>query len=532
MKLKYIWLLLIFVGFIACEEYDYDAPDNNLVPLVAGSADFSKYVSVGNSLTAGFTDGALFQAAQNNSLPNILAQKMALIGGGDFVQPMMSDNNGGLLLGGNKIQNQRFYFDGSGPVLIDGEPTTEVTNILSGSFNNMGVPGAKSFHLLANGYGNVAGVATGQANPYFVRMASSPNASVMEDAMAQGPTFFSLWIGNNDVLSYALSGGTGVNQAGNFDPTTYGGNDITDPNVFAQVYSGLVGTLTSGGAGAKGIVANIPDVTTIPHFTTVPYNPLDPSNPAFGPQIPILNATFAQLNQAYAYLGSLGVDVSGRSIVFSETAASAVVIHDESIPNLAAQLAPVLIGGGLDPLTAGLLANQYGQSRQATADDLLVLPSSSVIATLNQEYFAQLVALGVPQETAGQLSVNGITYPLQDKWVLLTSEQDEIQIAVDAFNGTIKAVASQAGLAFLDANALMQEMADGGLTSGQFTLTADLVVGGAFSLDGVHLTARGYGAIANEMLEAIDATYGSNFKAAGELTDIGELPAFYPSQMP
>ncbi len=522
MKLKYIWLLLIFVGFVACDDYEYDMPNEITVELDAGSADFSKYVAIGNSLTAGFTDGALFQAGQNNSLPNILAQKMALVGGGDFVQPYTNDNIGGLLLGGNKIQNQRLYFDGAGPVLIDAEPTTEVTNILSGSFNNMGVPGAKSFHLLANGYGNVAGVVTGQANPYFVRMASSPNASVMEDVMAQGPTFFSLWIGNNDVLSYALSGGTGVNQAGNFDPSTYGGSDITDPNVFAQVYSGLVGTLTSG--GAKGIVANIPNITTIPHFTTVPYNPLDPSNPAFGPQIPVLNATFAPLNQAYAFLG-----VPERSIVFSETEASPLVIHDESIPNIAAQLMQVLIGGGLDPQTAGLLANQYGQSRQATADDLLVLPSSSVIATLNQEHFAQLVGAGVPPAQAGQLSINGITYPMQDKWVLLPSEQDEIQIAVDAFNGTIKAMASQAGLAFLDANALMQDMANGGLQSGQFNLTAQLVLGGAFSLDGVHLTARGYGAIANEMLQSIDATYGSNFKAAGELTDIGELPAFYPA---
>lgn len=116
--------------------------------------------------------------------------------------------------------------------------------------------------------------------------------------------------------------------------------------------------------------------------------------------------------------------------------------------------------------------------------------------------------------------------------MLLPSEQDEIKVAIDAYNVTIAGVANGAGLAFLDANALMQEMADGGLTSGQFNLTADLVVGGAFSLDGVHLTGRGYGAIANEMLEAIDATYGSNFKAAGELTDIGEFPVFYPSQLP
>jgi hypothetical protein len=66
-----------------------------------------------------------------------------------------------------------------------------------------GVPGAKSFHLLYNGYGNPAGIAAKTANPYFVRFASSPTATVVGDALAQNPTFFSLWIGNNDTLGYA-----------------------------------------------------------------------------------------------------------------------------------------------------------------------------------------------------------------------------------------------------------------------------------------------------------------------------------------
>ena len=83
-------------------------------------------------------------------------------------------------------------------------PTNEVSNVAPGPYNNMGVPGAKSFHLLANGYGNVAGVASGTANPYYARMASSPNASVIEDAVAMDPSFFSLWIGSNDVLVMLL----------------------------------------------------------------------------------------------------------------------------------------------------------------------------------------------------------------------------------------------------------------------------------------------------------------------------------------
>ena len=56
----------------------------------------------------------------------------------------------------------------------------------------MGVPGAASFHLLFDGYGNPANLAppTPTANPYYVRMASATNATILGDALMQGPTLF------------------------------------------------------------------------------------------------------------------------------------------------------------------------------------------------------------------------------------------------------------------------------------------------------------------------------------------------------
>ena len=39
--------------------------------------------------------------------------------------------------------------------------------------------------------------------------------------------------------------------------------------------------------------------------------------------------------------------------------------------------------------------------------------------------------------------------------------------------------------------------------------TATFVTGGTFSLDGVHLTGRGYALIANEFIKAINTTYKS-----------------------
>lgn len=534
-KLKFIYITIGILAFTACNDpEDVDITPEDMVEvsatLTAGSADFSNYVALGNSLTAGFTDGALFQASQTLSLPNLLSQKFSLVGGGSFVQPLTNDNLGGLAAGGARIQNPRLVFGGAGPVGLETliGPVTVTTDVAlnnpTGPFNNLGVPGAKSFHLLAPGYGNLANLEAGLANPYFVRMTgATPNASVLELAVAQSPSFFSLWGGENDVLGYATTGGDGSNPI-----TPVSGV----PGVgFDGSYGALIATLTAG--GAQGVVANIPNVLNIPHFTTVPHNPLDPTNPDFGPQIPVLNGIFGQLNQVYAFLG-----VPERSIVFSSTAASEVVIRDETLPDLSTQIAGVLLQSptfptfvesfGLPaqaaPLVAGLLGSTYGQTREATAEDLFVLPSASVIGTVNTESAAALVLAGLPPALAGQFSVEGISLPLADKWVLLPSEQEEIAVATEAFNQIIAATASQAGLAFVDTYSLLNQLANGGITSGQFTLTSSLVTGSAFSLDGIHPTARGYALIANEFMKAIDVTYGSNFEASGNLLNVGDYP--------
>ena len=290
---KLLALFTLFTFFLlSCSNDDDATPGSDPMPPVAetftaGSANFSTYVAVGNSLTAGYSDGALFIEGQEASYPNMLAGSFGEVGGGAFTIPLMADNLGGLTLFNEPLPDfeNRLVLDFStgspAPTRLSGQGTTEVSSVLAGPFNNMGVPGAKIFHLVAPGYGNLQNLAVGAANPYFARFASSPDATILNDALAQSPTFFSLWIGNNDILSYATSGGAGVDQQGNIDPATYGPDDITDPNVFANVYNGLLQGLTANGAG--GVIANIPNVTTIPYFTTVPFAPLDPTNEAFRP---------------------------------------------------------------------------------------------------------------------------------------------------------------------------------------------------------------------------------------------------------
>jgi hypothetical protein len=60
----------------------------------AGEADFTKFVAIGSSYTAGFQAGALFNEGQNNSLAKILATQFACVGGGSFNQPTINSEHG------------------------------------------------------------------------------------------------------------------------------------------------------------------------------------------------------------------------------------------------------------------------------------------------------------------------------------------------------------------------------------------------------------------------------------------------------
>lgn len=66
------------------------------------------------------------------------------------------------------------------------------------------------------------------------------------------------------------------------------------------------------------------------------------------------------------------------------------------------------------------------------------------------------------------------------------------------------------GLAYVDANTKMNELGgQSGIVWDGVRYSAKFVTGGAFSLDGVHLTGRGYAIIANEFIKAINTKYKS-----------------------
>ncbi|MCB9201791.1 MAG: G-D-S-L family lipolytic protein [Flavobacteriales bacterium] len=481
--------ILLSLAFWSCNEEFKDDVDNQNV--TSGNADFSNYVSLGNSLTAGYRDGTLYKSGQLESYPNMLATQMKLAGGGEFKQPLIPNDIGGFL-GFDGFDGKLTLQVVTDPCTsstslspVASNPTSGLDNISAGgSYNNMGIPGALVSHLIAPGFGNPAGLISDppSANPYFIRMASSTSTSVIQDAIAQNPTFFSLWIGANDVLGYARTGGDGSKSITPSEGAVGYGFDST--------YSVLLDQLTTN--GAKGVVANLPYVTSIPFFTTVPYNPIQLSE-AQATQISTSIAPILQVLKAYGQ--------EDRIVLPSATESNPLLIKDETLDDLSNAIA-----SALTPVIGSTLATQYGaiygQARSATSNDLILLTTSSIIgkdpASVNS----------CPSATATLLY--GITYPLEDSHVLIPSEIDAILTATNSYNTTIKNLANKYNLAFVDANAKMQELnSNSGITFNGVNYTSTFVTGGAFSLDGVHPNGRGYAIIANEFIKAINGKYDS-----------------------
>ena len=266
-------------------------------------------------------------------------------------------------------------------------------------------------------------------------------------------------------------GGTGVDQLGNLDPATYGSEDITDPSLFAGIYSQIVSALSA--AGGSGVLVNIADISAIPFFTTVPFNALPLQDQA---TVDLLNASYAVYNsglQAAFQEGDIfEIERDKRTILFS-IGQNAVVIEDEELIDLS----------GLPSI------------RQTTENDLILLTTAAKI--------------GKPTSEESEL-VWGVSAPLGDKDVLTPGEINLISTAQTAFNASIQAISdSEEKLLFVDVAALLNDTQDG-LNYGTGSINATYATGGAFSLDGAHLTARGYAVISNEIIDTINIGFEAN----------------------
>jgi len=238
-------------------------PDDTATTLNTGNADFTHYVSVGNSLTAGYVSGALTEKFQRHSYPMLIATQAGV--GATFAQPYLGYPGIGAYaaIGAGTIElvslepltltPASFATHSFNP--LDPYFSADVKNYAA-PYNNLGVPGAVTYDLL---YATNAASSASTTNSFFDIILRNPafgNTTVLQQAAVLTPTFMTCWIGNNDVLGYATSGGTSPAAP-------------TPGATFNALYTGVITALVA--TGADIVVANIPDVTSIPYFTTIPF---------------------------------------------------------------------------------------------------------------------------------------------------------------------------------------------------------------------------------------------------------------------
>jgi hypothetical protein len=237
------------------------------VPMFAqrGSADFTRFVALGDSYGAGVVSGSLNERHQVWSWPAVIARQIGLTlcppnataADPCWAQPLVS-------------------FPGLGPELqlVNLLPTIAPANGVGNPlmptfgrpFNNLAIPGATVGALLT-----ITGAETPTpGEPTAVSMARfilRGQGTAVQQAVAQQPTFIALWIGGNDALSTIFSG----------TPAT-----LTPAADFTVRYNALLDALIAGAPNAGFVTGNLPTVP-LPYMLLIPPFVV---NPATGQPVP------------------------------------------------------------------------------------------------------------------------------------------------------------------------------------------------------------------------------------------------------
>jgi len=521
-KLLYISIIFSGLAISACNTEDElkteliaDYPDN-LVIGDPGTADFSNYVAVGASFTAGYMDGALYDAGQGFSYPAIIASQMIPAGGGSFQQPdinsadgyntVVSDPGAGIILG-------RFVLDAAAgaPAPIGPGDLASILTPHAGDtedLNNFGVPGARVVDLVSDLYGtpDLDGDGVPEGNPFYVRIASNPigpgGSTILGDAASAEASFFTLQIGGNDALGWALSGGTGMDAAVDGPASLASTSTLTDVPTFTGALGAVVATLRAG--GAKGVISNIGDLTLLPIFSLVPYLAIPLTDQ---PTVDLLNGGFAGFNAAIDGLVAFGLipaaDGAQRKFTFV-LGANPIMINDDNLNDLSDEF-DILLGAGAIDATQRAALQPFVISRPIQDGEITLVTASTILGTE--------VVPGNPQ------AVWGVSFPIGDELTLTSDELTTLRTRTDAFNAVIDGMAVSGDLGIVDLVTFSQTVvANGGVTVDGVTLGLSIGPNDMFSTDFVHPNPRGMAIFANEFIKEINSEFGADVPEADVLS--------------
>lgn len=435
-------------------------------PLTAGTAHFSSYAAIGGSLTAGVSNNGLNEVLQENSYPSLLARRMELVGGGEFKNPLMPEGGvGELVLDG-------FLAGCPGtdpfPILSENEDNPEWKDNIAalGPFHNLAIPRMKAKDIDDGTWINFPLNNIDSLNdigPYLGRLVDADNTTyrqfVLHQINAIQPDFYTFWMGSEDITLFAATGGgyltadllgngTLICDAPELGNLQY--TPVTDYKL--KLESFLNDIFAAMPDTAQGFIFNVPDPTSLPYFQALHGSLLANQYEATHPDIPTTDTLEFRLPEV----------CDSFAVVWITTA--------EGI-------------------------------RPGRETDRVLLPAGQTLGKASS-----LSCPGVPPQSRHGLSPEN---PLTNSEVLDSIEIAVVKNVVEGYNTAITDVAEELHLHIFDAAGVLGRLTSGFSYNGA-DFNGSFIQGGIFGLDGLHPTPRGYALFTNEILGAINATYGSN----------------------
>ncbi|MBK9690754.1 MAG: SGNH/GDSL hydrolase family protein [Gemmatimonadetes bacterium] len=193
---------------------------------------FQRYVSMGNSITAGYMSAGINDSTQKRSYAVLLGAAM----GTSFNYPRLNGRGCAPPFTNNVTQARV----GGGT-----STTCDLRVPLEGTLNNTAVPGARVQELLSN-----FGVPVSSSNALTTFFLGG-KTQIQRMTEAQ-PTFVTVWIGNNDVLGSLTSSANPGNPA-----------LVTPLNTFTAQYDSVLDAIEA--TGARAALVTVGDVSVIPY---------------------------------------------------------------------------------------------------------------------------------------------------------------------------------------------------------------------------------------------------------------------------
>lgn len=401
---------------------------------------FARYVSLGNSITAGYQSAGINVNLQEDAYPALLAEQM----GTTFFIPE-------LVYPGCPPPLEQIF---PAPQRIEGATgsTCALRDVpLPPYLNNVAVPGAEVIDVLTN--------LDPASNPNPLTTLILGGRTQVQAALEVDPTFASVWIGNNDVLSAALAGNPQL---------------ITEDAAFKDRYGRMLDSLTAAPNLEGGLLVGVANVTAAP-----------------------------ALSAGQAYLQA--IPLAQQAQVAPPNLAVANSCAPSSLGGVGDQtLVPFQHGATLLQV-ASTLYQQMGENAPTITLDC------AQDRTVTQTIEAALGAIPpeIAEAIAGTANIS----------LLTAQEIGALQQAVASFNTYIAGQADQLGWAYLDTAPLFDAQADRIpafpelVDNPQTPWGTDQPFGPLFSLDGVHPSSEAHQLVADAAIAAINAQYESSIPA-------------------